>query len=118
MENTTGTVVSVVTNEHEGVYMDESHMPFPNTTVVSGIGIKWPHTKQGAALTLGRRAVVLGAYFTFNRVHELPRAAIEYAIVDTPPLCLYRHALWGGRVIISAAIFRKMAGQVGISPSI
>ena len=36
-----------------------------------------------------------GADFIFSKVDELPQNVMEHAIVSTPPLCLYRHSLWG-----------------------
>ena len=41
-----------------------------------------------------QRAVVRGAAFAFLRAHDLPRAAIEDSSGSTPPLRLFRHALW------------------------
>ena len=95
MEDTTGAIVSVVTDVNMGFYAGESHIPFPNTPALRGIGLKWSLTAHGETLTLTQRAVVLGADFVFNQVTDMARTAIEYAVVSTPPLCLYRHTLWG-----------------------
>ena len=94
IEGRTGSVVSIVTGNNQGVYAGDSHIPFPNTPVLRGIGLKWP-TCQSEPLTYCQRAVVLGADFGVGHITDIPRSAIEYAVVNSPPLCLYRHVLWG-----------------------
>ena len=94
-ENTTGAIISIATNELEGIYASESHLPFPNTPVVRGIGTKWPHDQQEGKLNLNQKAAILGADFDFSNVHELPQNVMGNAIVSTPPLRLYRRSLWG-----------------------
>ena len=53
-------------------------------------------TPHGRGLTLNERAAVLGADYAFARATNIPRATAEHAVVSTPPLCTYRHALWWG----------------------
>lgn len=65
MEHTTGTIISIAISEFEGVYSAESHLPFPNTPVVRGIGIKWPHAQLEGKLNLNQNAVILGGRFHF-----------------------------------------------------
>ena len=53
-------------------------------------------TPHGRGLTLNERAAVLGADYAFARATNIPRATAEHAVVSTPPLCMFRHGLWGG----------------------
>ena len=50
MGGTTGAAISVATGENIGFYNVQSHIPFPNTPVVRGIGVKWPETAHGYEL--------------------------------------------------------------------
>ena len=77
MENTTGTIVTVATVEHVGVYSSGPHIPFPNTPDVRGIGAKWPWAQQGDDLASNRRSAVLGDAFVFARVGEFHRAVVQ-----------------------------------------
>ena len=96
MENTKGAVISIATGESIGVYSRHPHIPFPNSPVSRGNGMGRPESTQGENTSLVYRAVILGD-FTFLKVPDVSRAIIEDAIVSTPPLCLYRHALWGAQ---------------------
>ena len=88
MDNTTGTAIPIVTGDAEGLYSGQSHISFPNTHVLRGIGL--------IELTLHHRSVVLGADYAYARTTDLPRDVIARAVASTPPLCMYRHGLWGG----------------------
>ena len=94
IDGCTGSVVSLATGPNIGVYAGDSHIPFPNTPVLRGIGLKWP-TIQTEQLSYCQRAVVLGADYQFGQMDDISRSAIEHAVVNAPPLCMYRHALWG-----------------------
>ena len=60
VENTTWSVISIASAHPYSVYGGDSHIPFPHTPVVRGIGIRRPATTQGNTLTTLQRAVVLG----------------------------------------------------------
>ena len=57
---------------------------------------------------------MLGADYAFARTTDLPRAVIEHAVVSTPPLCMYRRALWSAsrHIIRNLPDVCRAGGQV------
>ena len=44
---------------------------------------------------MNQRDVVLGADYDYANTADIPRDIVEHAVVSTPPLCMFRHGLWG-----------------------
>ena len=110
MENTTGDVATVATGPNKGVYSGDSHIPFPNTPIIRGIGSKRPQTSQKEDLTLCQRAVVLGGEYSIGNITYLSRTAIEYAAVSAPRYaCIGTH--YGARVVTLCAICPKTVAR-------
>lgn len=93
--DTTGTALSGALDPPYSVYGGDSHLPFPNTPAVRGIGIRWPQTKQGMSLTTLQRDVVFGGAYQMVDRPGINRHRAESRAVRTHPLCLYRHVIWG-----------------------
>ena len=90
MENVTDTSATISTGEPVGVYSRQSHIPFPNTPVVRGIGGKMAIYATGWIFGLLQRAVVLGGampYYvckaSFERLRSTGSSA--HRPVSVPP---------------------------------
>ena len=60
MGETAGAVISIATGESTGVYSRHSHIPFPNTPLVRGIGLEFPPAAQSEYKSMVYRSVILG----------------------------------------------------------
>ena len=85
MEATNGAVSTIATDGQTGFCSRKSHIPFPNTPVVQGVGSKWHSAQQGDNLTTLPRALVIGWDYSIAQIQDLPRETAEYRIVSTPP---------------------------------
>ena len=75
MEQTAGTVISIMTSHDRAAYSQSPHLPLPNPPVVRGIGIRWPGTSQGRTLSLGERILVsVGGIFTVTHIEYTTRS--------------------------------------------
>ena len=118
MEGATGTVIAIATGGQVGVYPRYSHIPFPNTPALRGIGAQWPLTSQNDSLTFGKLAVVMVGDFSFLKAPNLARYIIEDAVATTPPLCLFRNSLWGACQLFTRNLpsVGRSGGQVAFNP--
>ena len=115
MGDTSGAVASVVTDENEGVYLADPHIPLPNTPDVRGIGIKWPRTTQGDNLTLANVLWFWGLNILWGKYLICHARRLNMLLSIHHP-CAYTVTHCGAPANTSLAIYPSMGGKVGLSP--